>query len=168
MARAMVSDPFHAFRFVVSVTPAGGLAPFGPATAGFNSVTLPTQTQELAEYKEGSWLLRRKYPGDTTFDAVTLSRGVTSVDNEFWSWIRQTSRNGEYRVDMQIKHFHRDDVVDINDFTDSSPTRVVKCFECLPVSVKSGSDMDSMSSDISLQEITVEIERFEITNTRAG
>jgi phage tail-like protein len=167
MARAMVSDPFHAFRFVVSVTPVGGLTPFGLATAGFNSVTLPTQTQELAEYKEGSWLLRRKYPGDTTFDAVTLSRGVTSVGNEFWQWINQTSRNLEYRVDMEIKHFHRDDVQDINDFSQSTPSRVVKCFECLPTSVKAGSDMDSLSSDISLQEITVEIERFEITNVRA-
>ena len=167
MARAMVSDPFHALRFAVAVTPAGSLNPFGLPTAGFNSVTLPTQTQELAEYKEGNMLYRRKYPGDTTFDAVTLSRGVTVVGNEFWNWLNQTARNGEYRVDMEIRHFHRDDITDENDFSQVTPSRTIKCFECLPSSTKVGSDMDSMTSDISLQEITVEIERFEIINNRA-
>lgn len=166
MARAMVSDPFHSFRFLVSVTKAGSLEPFGPASAGFNSVTLPTQTTEMAEYKEGSMLYRRKYPGDTTFDTVTLSRGVTVKGNEFWNWMNQSSRNGEYRVDLEIKHLHRSDVTDLDDFSTATASRTIKCYECVPATVKPGSDMDALTSDISLQEITVEMEHFEIVNNK--
>lgn len=167
MSRAQITDPFQAYRFHVSATKAGSLEPFGAATAGFNSVTLPTQTVESVEYKEGIMVYRRKYPGDTTFDDVTFTRGVTVANSEFWNWMNAVSSGRAYRVDLQIKQFHRVDITDKADFSALTPSRVIKCYECFPVSVKPGSDMDSMTSDISIQEITLSLEKFDITNTRS-
>jgi phage tail-like protein len=167
MARAMITDPFETMRFHVKATKAGSLDPLGPVAAGFNSVTLPTQTIESAEYKEGVMVYRRKYPGETTFDDVTFTRGVTVVGSEFWHWVNATSSGREYRVDMQILHFHRDNITDKADFSTLTPSRIIKCYECFPLSVKTGSDMDSLATEISIQELTVSIERFDVTNTRS-
>ena len=167
MSRSHITDPFQTFRFHVKATKAGSLEPLGPVAAGFNSVTLPTQTIESAEYKEGIMVYRRKFPGDTTFDDITLTRGVTVVNSEFWNWVNATSSGREYRVDLQILHFHRDNITDQSDFSTLTPSRIIDCYECFPLSVKSGSDMDSMTSEISIQELTISIERFSITNERA-
>lgn len=167
MSRSMITDPYQNLRFHVKATKAGSLEPFGPTTAGFNSVTLPTQTVESVEYKEGIMVYRRKYPGDTTFDDITLTRGVTVANSEFWQWINATSSGREYRVDLEIMQFHRADITDQADFSALTPSRVIKCYECFPISVKSGGDMDSMTSEISIQELTMSIERFSIENKRA-
>jgi len=168
MARALITDPFHAFRFHVSVTSVNGRAALGPVAAGFTNVTLPSQSIENVEYKEGIWVYRRKFPGDPTFDDVTFTRGVTTTDSEFWIWANQTSRGLEYRADLEIKHFHRSDVGDQVDFSQLNPSRIIKIYEAFPISVKPGSDMDSVSSEISLQEITLSLERFEVTNNKAS
>lgn len=168
MARALISDPFHAFRFHVSVTTVNGRAALGPVGAGFTNVTLPTHSVETAEYKEGIWVYRRKFPGDPTFDDVTLTRGVTTTDSEFWLWINETTRGLEYRADLVIKHFHRSNIPDQQNFSGLAPSRVVKIYEAFPISVKPGSDMDSVSSEISLQEITLSLEKFEVINNKAS
>jgi phage tail-like protein len=167
MARALISDPFHAFRFHVKVTSVNGRPALGDVTAGFTNVTLPTQSVESAEYKEGIWVYRRKFPGDPTFDDITFSRGVTTAGTEFWSWINETARSLEYRADLEIHHFHRSDVPEQVDFSGLTGSRVIKVYEAFPISVKPGSDMDSVSSEISLQEITLSLERFEVINNKA-
>lgn len=168
MARALITDPFHNFRFHLSVTSVNGRAALGPVSAGFTNVTLPTQSAEVAEYKEGIMVYRRKYAGDPTFDDVTLTRGVAITDSEFWIWIDQTARGLEYRADLEIKHFHRSDVGDQIDFSQLTPSRIIKLYDAFPISVKPGSDLDSVSSDISLQEITLAIERFDVTNNKVS
>jgi phage tail-like protein len=168
VARAMSTDPFHAFRFQVKVANKQYKGdPLGPTTAGFNSVSLPTMNGEVVEYKEGVWVMRRKFPGDVTVDDVTLSRGVTVKSSEFFTWMDMTKKGAEYRVDLNIHHMHRSDIASQADFTAVTGSRIIKLKECLPVSVKVGSDMDSQSSEISLQEITVACESFEVVNAKS-
>lgn len=162
MARAMIDDPFHNFRFHVK---ASGNE-LGPVDAGFTSVTLPTHSVEGVEYKEGTMVYRRKFPGDPTFDDVTLSRGVTKAGSEFHTWIMSVTNGQEYRADLDILQFHRTDITDQSDFSGLTPLRTIKLYECFPISVKPGSDLDSLSSDISVQEVTVSLERFEIINNK--
>jgi len=171
MARAMVSDPFHNFRFQVTATQPGAVAPFGVAEAGFTNVTLPTKSIEQVEYQEGTMIVRRKYPGNMTVDDVTLTRGVAAEGTEFMRWIEATQTGKEYRADININHYHREDIADTetaaaNYTLAGTPSRIVQLREAFPVSVKPGSDMDSLSSDISLQEVTVSFEDFVITNNR--
>lgn len=167
MARAMLSDPYHNFRFHVTATLAGSLVPFGDVTAGFTAVTMPEKTVESVEYKEGTMVFRRKFPGDVTFGTITLSRGVAGKTGEFYGWAAQTSAGGQYRVDLVIHQHHRTSVTDEKDTTQKSATRKINCFEAFPVRYKPGSDLESTSSDISIQEIEVEVEYFTITNDLA-
>lgn len=164
MPRAQSTDFFHAMRFHVTATGRGGSGqtPFG-VQGGFTTCVMPEHTIELVEYKEGIYVYRRKFPGDTTVSDITLTRGVVKAGTELFKWILDTTFGREYRVDMTIRHFHRDDVVGLADYTSAKPSRTIDCFECFPIRVKPGSDFDGQSSEISLQEIDIAVERFTIT-----
>jgi len=168
MARAMATDPYHNFRFAVSVAQVGALLPFGDAQAGFSNITLPTKSFENVEYKEGTMVFRRKYPGDVTVDDVTFTRGVSKEGTEFMRWAERVQTGKEYRADVSILQYHRDNTsataVGAGAFTLAAASRSIILKEAFPISVKPGSDLDSLSSDISLQEVTVACEDFTITN----
>lgn len=172
MARALATDPFHNFRFQVTAAPVRGLTdPLGEVQAGFTNVTLPTKSIENVEYKEGTMVFRRKYPGDMTVDDVTMTRGVSKEGTEFLRWIEAAQTGAEYRADISIYHYHRSDISGTqagapNLTFAGTPSRQIQLREAFPISVKPGSDLDSLSSDISLQEITVAFEDFVVTNNR--
>lgn len=164
MARSQATDFYQAMKFHVKIG-TDGITGASEIQSGFSAVTMPEQTLEAVEYKEGVYLYRRKFPGDVTFSDLTLSRGVAKQGSSFWDWIQATTEGEEYRVDLQILHFHRDDVTGLADFTQATPKRVINCFECLPIRVKPGADFDGQTSDTSIEEIDIAIERFELVDT---
>lgn len=165
MARAVKSDPYHNFRYQVKATKAGALDPLGSPLAGFSACSIPDQSLEIAEYKEGTMVYSRKFPGNVKVSDITLSRGVASNDTEFWAWINQATKGGEYRIDLEIHQFHRTDVTNQDNFANLSAKRIIKCLECLPMHVKVGSDMESTANDVSIQELGIAMESFSITNS---
>lgn len=166
MARSQNTDHYHAMKFHCKVVTAGiSGASDMTVQAGFNTMTMPEATLENVEYKEGTYLYRRKYPGDVTFSDITLTRGTAKKDTAFYEWLRAAYLGEEYRVDMSINHFHRSDVGAEESYLTTQPKRVIKCFEAFPIRVKPGSDFDSLSSDISIQEVDIAIERFELEDT---
>lgn len=164
MARAQSTDFYHAFKYHLSVV-TGGITGASEIQGGFSTMVMPEQSLEPVEYKEGIFLYRRKFPGDVTFSDITLTKGVAKAGTALWDWINATTQGEEYRVDLQLLHFHRDDVVGLSDFTQATPQRVINCFECLPIRVKPGSDFDAQASDVSIEEIDIAIERFELVDT---
>jgi phage tail-like protein len=166
MARSQSTDFYHGFKYQVNVVTAGieGASDIG-SDGGFATAVMPEQTLEAVEYKEGIYLYRRKFPGDVTFSDITLTRGVAKARTAFWDWINACTTGNEYRVDLEIKHFHRDDVVGLADFTQATPKRVINCFECLPIRVKPGADFDAQASEVSLEEIDIALERFELVDS---
>jgi phage tail-like protein len=168
MARPQTTDPYQNFRFhVILASPGSGESEVdyfdrGNA-AGFQAVTMPTMSLESVEYKEGIHTFKRKFPGVPSFDQVTLSRGVTTNQSDFFRWINQTTSGYAYRYDLIIKHYHRFDTqIPGQGFSDRRASREIKIYNAFPVSYKPGSDLDSVGSDVSLQEVTLEIERFEV------
>jgi hypothetical protein len=97
-----------------------------------------------------------------------MARGVTTAGTEFWQWAEAVSSGREYRSDLVIKQFHRTDITDQVDFSSLSPKRTITLHEAIPISVKPGSDMDSTSAEISLQEVTVAVERVTVVNSKAS
>ena len=164
MARAQSTDFYHGFKFHLKIV-TGGITGGSAIQGGFVTVTMPEQTLESVEYKEGIYLYKRKFPGDVSYSDLTLTRGVAKKGTAFWDWINATTHGEEYRVDLQILHFHRDDVVGLADFTQATPKRVINCFECLPIRVKPGADFDANASDVSIEEIDIAIERFELVDS---
>lgn len=157
LARSQSTDPFSSNRFHVVDTDG-----FLGVAGGFNSVTFPSMNIEVVEYSEGLWTYARKYAGRPTFDDVTMTKGVVKSDSSFYKWIRAAAENKQYRSNLIIKHFHRDDVTGMIDYKDAKPYRELHCFNVIPITIKPGSDFDSMSSEISIEEITLSIEFFRL------
>ena len=151
----------HAFRFHVRTVSEQGQFSGDDGEAGFQSVTLPEISTEAVEYREGTYTYTRKYPGVPTVSDVTLMRGVTKKDTSFFDWIMASVKGGEYRTDMTIYHWHRDGKTH-GVLADLNSARKYNCYECLPTRVKPAADLDATSSEVSMAEIDVALEYFEI------
>ena len=91
MADSKVFDPFRAFKFVVTIN--GGGRNVG-ASLGFQKVTGLKEASDVVEYREGNMPIhKRKLPGLTNYDPITLSRGATHND-EILTWRAQVARWG--------------------------------------------------------------------------
>lgn len=176
MARAMATDPLHAFRFHVRATEVAGLDgdPLQPSTsidgfrgvgeeaeAGFQAVTVPELSVEAAEYREGLKTYTQKYPGIPTTTELTLTRGVARADTAFLEWVKAAVEGGEYRTDLIIYHALREGrshpfQADVDFGTANSKSYKVR--EAFPTRVKLAGDLDASTSDVSLAEVEVAFE----------
>jgi len=183
MARAVSTDFFQNMYFLVTATRPDGLNMLNRtalsgvnAPAGFQSCTVPSVSTDPVEYREGTFIYTRKYPGIPSMDQITLNRGVARLDSAFFAWMRLVNEgSGDYRADVQIKHFHRGvsltrpfpttgGPATNRTFIDeqAQPGRIYHVAEAFPSMVKLAGDLDGTSSDVSLQEIQLEYEYVEI------
>jgi len=188
MPRAAASDPLHGFRFHArsnnppSIEGAGGdiLQPDGTedgyligdgTEAGFNSITLPEITVEHAEYREGIRVYTMKFPGVPTLAEITLNRGVARYDTAFFNWVLAAIEGNEYRSDLIIFHVQRPALEQVQDTSkgpnidvtdDGIVAKLYKLYECSPARVKIAGDLDASTSDVSLAELDVAFERFDV------
>jgi len=186
MARAKATDFLHSFRFHVVVNGFGATTSPVLQTggdkpqAGFNACSTPEASEESVEYREGHYIYTRKYVGIPSVADITLSRGVAMTDGTFWQWMKRCIEgNEEYRADVDIKHFHRD----AKDQTTSSPINqtamsvgagagvgdglgaiVYHLHEAFPTRHKVAGDLDSTASEVSIQELDLAYEYFDIEN----
>jgi phage tail-like protein len=156
MGRAVADDYLHAMKY--HIVPEADTA-FLPAEAGFNSVTTPEMSVELAEYKEGTWTYTQKYAGNPTVSDITLSRGVARADTAFFDWITSAVKGLEYRLNFTIRHYHRDQGTN---FLQEAGAREYEVFQAIPIRNKIAGDLDAATSDISIQELDVACEYFEL------
>ena len=171
MARPVAEDFLHSMRFHVEVIQ-GDRPNFGPPEAGFNMCSVPEATVEAVEYKEGTYIYTRKQPGNTTFSDITLSRGVAITDSAFWTWIKQVIEGaGEYRQDIRIKHYHREEALpgsgDVGVNLTAIPTsteaaRTYEVFNAFPARHKVAGDLDATASEISIMEMDLSYEYFNL------
>jgi phage tail-like protein len=178
MARAKVQDFLHNFRFHVIVEALGGQTlnsvpgAGDKVSAGFNTCSTPEASQESVEYREGHFIYTQKYSGLPTISDISLARGVALKDGTFWGWMKSVIEgNEEYRANLSILHFHRDS----KPATSSSPgnpnvhqpASIVgsieyKCGEAFPIRHKVSSDLDASGSEVSIQELDLAIEHFDV------
>lgn len=166
MARSQSTDYLHNLKFHFKAVSSGinGASNLG-AQAGFSALTMPEISQEVAEYKEGRMLYKRKQAGEVTFSDITASQGVAKGNTDFYDWIQAGYLGSPYKCDFQIRHFHRDEVTGLNDFTGVNPKRVINIFEAQAIRVKLGGDMDATSSDISIAECDIAYESLQLVST---
>lgn len=159
MPRAQSTDYYHVMKF--HVVDAGNTDMLDKA-AGFASCTLPELSIESIEYKEGLWVYRRKYPGNPTVSDVSLRRGVVKKASKLYSWMKACNEGNEYRIDIIIYHYHRDDVKSMVEYSTATPSRQIKCYDAFPIRFKPGADFDAQTGDVSIEEIDIAVERFEV------
>lgn len=189
MPRPKSSDFLHNFRFQIQVLDFQG--PQGQAlmdrqtegqvTAGFSAASTPEVTQEAVEYREGHFIYTQKYVGLPSVSDITLSRGVALKDGAFWQWTRDVIEQGdEYRADLSLIHFHRD----LKPQGSSLPGQVqpqsahttlatgtddpgfieYQLFDCIPIRFKPSSDLDATGSEVSIMELDIGVERFDVND----
>ena len=158
------TDYYHNFRFHVKVEGPGGIDYLDSESAGFNTCTLPELTTEATEYREGIWIYTRKYPGIPTVSDVSLGRGVTRKRSTFYRWMIYCIEGGEYRARMTIYQYHRvgKEPAERAVRDDLAYAKKYVCEECLPTRMKPAGDLDATSSDVSIQELDIAIERFKV------
>lgn len=159
-ARSQSTDPFLLNRFHIVDTE--GFLNLSTPAAGFQTCTMPQINLETHEYSEGLWAYRRKYPGTATFDDISMTKGVVKNDATFFKWLRAGAEGYAYRTTITIRHYHRDDITGLLDFTAAKPYRQLVCYNAIPVNSKLGSDFDAMGSDISIEEFTFSYEYLRI------
>lgn len=172
MARAAAADFMQNFRFhaEVNVDNGGPNNALGHQTsgkyqteAGFNSITQPEYTTENAEYRDGISAHTMKQPAFQTVNEVTLSRGVVLNDTTFLDWALRVFTNEEYRADVTIYHYGKEAIEGPSGgYTDPKKGREIVLYNAFPIRVKPDSDLEATATDISLQEMDVAFEWFEI------
>lgn len=176
MARPQETDFLQGFRFHVELfdntSDVDFLQNVDPTDvhvggkAGFQSVTLPELTNDAAEYREGIYKFTKKFPGVPTFGDITLQRGVVKTDTGFFDWVIAAVNGGEYRSNVRIMHYHRSDVEPgMDEAVPGNPSREYLCYNSFPIRVKPAGDLDSTATDISLTEMDIAIEYFEVKHT---
>jgi phage tail-like protein len=146
------------------------------AEAGFQSITSPELTQEMSEYREGIRTYTQKFPGVPSVNDITLIRGCARFDTAFFSWILASAEGDEYRGDLIIFHIQRPkrDVAITEgagaslqmaateiELTDANTKRYI-LRDAFPTRVKIAGDLDASTSDVSLSEMDVAYERFDV------
>ena len=186
MARPKSSDYLHNFRFHVLVqgfgAGAGNQLKTGEEkpSAGFNAVSTPEASHDAVEYREGHYIYTKKYVGMPSISDVSLSRGVALADGTFWAWMKDIIEgNGEYRATVSIFHFHRDSKPATSS-TVPNTEQAIKvgpadpgvieyiCHEAFPIRHKVSSDLDATASEVSIQELDLAIEYFEVREHAAS
>ena len=158
MAHAELTDFYQNFRFHV-MDPNGFLSP----VAGFQTVGVPEYTVDPADYREGWYTYTRKYPGIPTVSELTFQKGVARVKSDFYRWVLTAIEGGQYRTDLLLFQYHRSDILaTIGSTQIGAPSRTYRIFEAFPTRAKPGADMDSGSGDVSLQELAIQYESFEL------
>lgn len=182
MARAQSTDFLHSMRFQVAIVAGfdyfqntGGTASSVSPSAGFMSISTPEATTEAVEYREGTYNYPRKFPGNTTVSDLSMQKGVARGDGTFWNWLSTViAGSGEYRVDLEIYHFDRrvlnrpqsGAMQGHQDFqkvaSAGNAARTYKIYEAFPIRHKVAADLDASSSDISIMELDIAYEYFDI------
>lgn len=143
-------DPYKAFRFEVEI--AGNMV---FAKAGFQKVTGLKMDTEVIEYREGGDSLTvSKTPGLTTFEPITLERGM-STDTDMWDWASKIFdyhdvdqvNSPQFRANVTIKLRDRNgDIAKIWEV----PNAWVSSYET--------GDFDAQGNNVMIERITVQHE----------
>jgi phage tail-like protein len=146
-------DPYKNFKFRVKWD--------GRYVAGISRVSALRRVTEVIEHRAGGDpSVGRKSPGRTSFEPITLERGVTH-DTEFEDWANRVWRIGAgLGGEASLRDFRRDIIIELYNEAGQKVIayRVYRCwvseFQALP-------DLDAGTSSVAIQSITLQNEGWE-------
>ena len=180
MARSVSKDYLQNFRFTVTVIDGCGAAEdiSEASSAGFHTCTTPEGTLATVNYREGQYQWTRQQPGIASMSTVTLTRGVARTDGTFFNWWmncaggtsgaggRASNLGIGYRATIAISHFDRNFLTEDRGPQDPrklTPALVYILFQAFPVKHKPASNLDATSGEVSLAELDLSYEYYNIS-----
>jgi phage tail-like protein len=142
-------DPYKAFMFRVMWD--------GQYVAGLSKMSALKRTTEPVTHREGGDPSHeRKSPGKTTYDAVTLERGVTH-DQAFAAWADLV-----HSLDnpISLKSFRKDVIVDVFNEADQKVLSY-KLFRCWASEYQALPPLDAASAGVAIETLKLELEGWE-------
>jgi len=136
--------PYPVFHFIVD---------WGGTRVGFTEVTGLTQENQAIEYRDGSFpeYSSIKMPGLRKFSNITLKRGVTKADNEFFGWLSTVKLNQVQRRDLVISLLNEE----------HQPVMTWKVHNAFPVKVE-GPQLKASGNEVAIESIEIAHEGLEV------
>jgi len=146
-------DPYKNFKFRVKWD--------GRYVAGISKVGALKRTTEMVEHREGGDpSTSRKSPGRTSFEAITLERGVTH-DPDFEQWANKVWNFGSgLGSEVSLKDFRKDIIIEV--YNEAGQLALAyKVYRCWVSEFQAFPEMDANANAIAIQTIKLENEGWE-------
>jgi phage tail-like protein len=146
-------DPYKDFKFRVRWD--------GRDIAGVCRVSALRRSTEVVEHREGGDpSSMRKSPGRTTYDAITLERGVTH-DHMFEEWANKVfALSNGAGAEMSLKDFRKD--ISIELFNEAGQKAIAyTVYRCWPSDYVALVDLDADATGVAIERLTLENEGWE-------
>jgi phage tail-like protein len=146
-------DPYKNFKFRVKWD--------GRYVAGISKVGALKRTTEMVEHREGGDpSTSRKSPGRSSFEAITMERGVTH-DAEFEQWANKVWNFGSgLGAEVSLKDFRKDLIIEV--YNEAGQLALAyKVFRCWVSEYQSLPDLDANANVVAIQTIKLENEGWE-------
>lgn len=150
----MPRDPYRNFRFEVEIE--------GFVHAGFQKVSGLKHTVEVINYREGGDNdTGRKLPGQSTFDPITLERGMSN-NSDFVDWMNLIFDLDNEDGQGEVEGFRKDVVIFAKN---KAGTRVKQwnCVLCWPSEREAG-ELDATANDVLIERLVLQNEGIKETN----
>ena len=146
-------DPYQSFRFKVKWD--------GRYVAGISRVGGLSRSTEVVTYREGGDPSTvRKAPGQTSYEAITLERGVTH-DPEFTTWAGKVWNFGAgLGSEVSLKDFRKDIIIEL--YNEAGQLAIAyKVFRCWVSEYQALPDLDANANAVAIEHIKLENEGWE-------
>jgi phage tail-like protein len=142
----MATYPIPVFHFRVE---------WGGKNIGFSEVSGLTQEVQLIEYRDGNSpdYSTIKMPGLRKYNNVTLKRGISKGDNEFFAWLNTVKLNTVERRDLTISLLNEN----------HEPVMVWKAHNAFPVKVE-GPGLKASGNEVAVESIEIAHEGIVLQN----
>lgn len=146
-------DPYKNFKFRVK---------WGEEyVAGVSKVGALKRTTEVVDHREGGDPSTvRRSPGQTTFEPITLERGVTH-DPEFEKWANKVWNQGAgLGKQLSLKDFRKDIIIEVYNEAGQLAIRY-KVYRCWVSEFQAIPELDASANAVAIQTLTLQNEGWE-------
>jgi phage tail-like protein len=142
----MATYPIPVFHFRVE---------WGGKNVGFSEVSGLTQEVQVIEYRDGNSpdYSTIKMPGLRKYNNITLKRGISKGDNEFFTWLNTVKLNTIERRDLTISLLNEN----------HEPVMVWKAHNAFPTKVE-GPGLKASGNEVAIESIEIAHEGVVLQN----
>jgi len=146
-------DPYKNFKFLLRFE--GSNDP----VAGISKISALKRTTEVVSHREGNDLSTARHsPGRTSFEAVTLERGVT-FDLDFEKWANQVYST-EGNAAVSLANYKRNLIIDVLNLQ-GVVVKSYKLFRAWPSSYTAIPDLDANANATMIESLVLQNEGWE-------
>ena len=146
-------DPYKSFKFRVKWD--------GRYVAGVSKVGAMKRTTEVVPHRVGGDPSTvRKSPGQVSYEAVTLERGVTH-DKDFEQWANKVWNYGSgLGAEVSLKDFRKDIIIEL--YNEAGQLAIAyKVYRCWPSEYQAMPELDASGNAVAIQTLKLENEGWE-------